>query len=52
MKYPIGVQDFGSLRMDGFVYVAKPFALDGRKIIKIGANFSSETRHLTGWKIV
>lgn len=30
---------------------AKPFQLDGRTVIKIGANFSSETRHLTGWKI-
>lgn len=30
---------------------AKPFQLDGRTIIKIGANFSSETRHLTDWKV-
>lgn len=30
---------------------SKPFALDERKIIKIGANFSSETRHFTGWQI-
>lgn len=29
-----------------------PFAIDGRKIIKIGANFSTETRTLTGWKAV
>lgn len=31
---------------------AKPFALEERKVIKIGANFSSETRHLTNWQIV
>lgn len=31
---------------------AKPFDMDGRKVITIGANFSSETRHLTKWQIV
>lgn len=30
---------------------ARPFASDTRKIIKIGANFSSKTRHLTDWKV-
>lgn len=29
-----------------------PFAIDGRKIIKIGANFSTEDRTLTGWESV
>lgn len=30
---------------------ARPFASDTRRIIKIGANFSSNTRHLTDWTI-
>lgn len=30
---------------------ARPFASDTRRIIKIGANFSSKTRHLTDWTI-
>ena len=29
---------------------ALPFSLDGKKIIKIGANFSTKTRTITGWK--
>ncbi len=31
-------------------YVA-PYVADGRKIIKVGVNFSSETRNITDWKI-
>jgi len=30
---------------------AKPFALDKRKLYKIGANFSPETRSISEWKI-
>ena len=29
---------------------ALPFSLDGKKIIKIGANFSTDTRTITAWK--
>ncbi len=31
---------------------AKPFALDKRKLYKIGVNFSSETRGISEWEIV
>lgn len=31
---------------------AKPFEHDGRKLYKIGVNFSSKTRRLEGWKMV
>lgn len=34
-----------------YMEYAKPFLLDGRNIIKIGATFSSQTRHLTDWEI-
>ena len=30
---------------------AKPYAADRRKIIKIGINFDSKERTLTGWKV-
>ncbi len=30
---------------------ASPFAMDGRTIIKIGANFSSEQRKMSEWKV-
>jgi len=30
---------------------AKPFEADGRKIFKIGINFSTSTRRIDGWKI-
>ncbi|MCD8313237.1 MAG: PD-(D/E)XK nuclease domain-containing protein, partial [Bacteroidales bacterium] len=30
---------------------AKPYALDKRKVFKIGVNFSSATRSITDWKI-
>ncbi|MBP3511239.1 MAG: ATP-binding protein [Prevotella sp.] len=30
---------------------AKPYALDGRRIFRIGVNFSSETRGIKEWKI-
>ena len=30
---------------------ALPFAADSRKIYKIGAAFSSESRKLVGWKV-
>lgn len=31
---------------------AKPFALDSRKLIKIGVNFSKEKRCIDDWKVV
>ena len=31
---------------------AKPYAVDNRKLIKIGANFDSKERNLDGWKVV
>lgn len=31
---------------------AKPFAMDARKLFKIGINFSTETRRIDDWKIV
>ena len=30
---------------------ALPWQADGRKVIKVGANFSSELRRLSGWVI-
>lgn len=30
---------------------AKPFEQDGRKLYKIGVNFSSSTRQIEGWKV-
>lgn len=30
---------------------AKPFEQDGRKLYKIGVNFSSSTRRIEGWKV-
>ncbi len=30
---------------------AKPYAADRRKLIKIGANFDSKERNLSGWKV-
>ena len=30
---------------------AKPFENDGRRIYKIGINFSSKTRRIDGWKV-
>ncbi|MCD8208918.1 MAG: PD-(D/E)XK nuclease domain-containing protein, partial [Bacteroidales bacterium] len=30
---------------------AAPYAFAGKKIIKVGVNFSSETRNITDWKI-
>lgn len=30
----------------------RPFECDGREIVKIGVNFSTETRNITEWKIV
>jgi hypothetical protein len=29
---------------------AAPYLTDGRKVIKLGVNFSTETRTLTEWK--
>ena len=31
---------------------ARPFADDGRKIFKIGVNFSTADRRIDGWKVV
>ena len=31
---------------------AKPFAMDARKLYRVGVNFSSEKRCIDGWKIV
>ena len=47
MKYPIGIQNFGEIRRDGYVYVDKT-AL----VYKIGVNFDSKTRKIDEWKIV
>lgn len=30
---------------------AKPFAVDGRKLYKIGVNFSSKTRGIEAWRM-
>jgi hypothetical protein len=28
-----------------------PFTADGRQIVKIGVNFSKETRNIEGWEV-
>lgn len=30
---------------------AQPFASDGRRVVKIGVNFSSETRNIEKWVV-
>jgi hypothetical protein len=29
-----------------------PYEVDGRKVVKVGVNFSSETRTIEEWKII
>ena len=40
MKYPIGIQDFGEVRRDGYAYVDN-----------IGINFSTDTKLIDDWQI-
>lgn len=46
--YPIGIQDFKTLRKDGY---APPFLTDPRKLYKIGVSFSSKTRGIEDYII-
>jgi hypothetical protein len=54
-KYPVGVQSFENIRRSGSVYVDKTdliYKLTHRyeQIVKLGVNFSSETRSIGEWK--
>ncbi len=58
VKYPIGDQDFKSIREGGEALrqieekqYALQFKQDRRKVFKIGVSFSSETRRIEDWKI-
>lgn len=46
--YPIGIQDFKTLRKDGY---APPFLTDPRKLYKIGVSFSSKIRGIEDYII-
>ena len=50
MKYPIGIQSFDQIREDGYVYVDKTALV--YDLIRIGMNFSSQTRIITEWKCI
>ena len=47
MKYPIDIQDFEMICKDYLL----PFVTNGRELIKIGINFSKETRNIEKWEI-
>jgi len=46
-KYPVGIQSFESIRLDGYIYVDKT-----PLIYKMGISFSSKERNITDWKAV
>ncbi len=60
MNYPIGVQSFENVRLDGSAEealrqigekaYARAFADDARTLFEIGVNFDGDTRTIKEWK--
>ena len=50
LEFKINTSADEALRQIEEKQYAKPFESDGRKIYKIGINFSTSTRKIDGWK--
>lgn len=62
-KLPVGIQTFSGIRRDKYLYVdktalvwkvattGKPYLADGRELVKVGVEFSSEERNIGRWLV-